>query len=74
MVTYTINGIPDRQLPTSGEIYGNIVNIYLLHAGIPHWTKGEISMPLETINPLSKWLLISSDIARRVELKKIHTT
>ncbi|HEV2695045.1 MAG TPA: hypothetical protein VG347_19275 [Verrucomicrobiae bacterium] len=74
MVTYMINGIPDRQLPTSGEIFGNIVSIYLLHAGIPHWSKGEISTPLETINPISKWLLISDDVTRRVELKEIHAT
>jgi hypothetical protein len=58
----------------SGELFGNVTRILLLAAGIPVWTKGEISAPLETINPASRWMLESKDLTRRVELRQIRAT
>jgi hypothetical protein len=73
-VTYTINGVENQMTPANGELFGNVIRILLLAVGIPVWTKGEISAPLETINPASNWMLESKDLSRRVELRRIRAT
>jgi hypothetical protein len=73
-VIYTINGVENQMTPVNGELFGNVIRILLLAVGIPVWTKGEISAPLETINPASKWMLESKDLTRRVELRRIWAT
>jgi len=71
-VTYTINGVENQMTPANGELFGNVIRILLLAAGIPVWTKGEISAPLETINPASKWMLESKDLTQRIQLRRIR--
>ena len=73
-VTYTINGIPNQRPSMNGELFGNIVSILLQACGIAPWTKGNISAPLETINPASKWILESKDLTRLVQLRRIRAT
>jgi hypothetical protein len=69
-VSYTIGGKRAQMTPLSGELFGNVVNILLLATGVSPWTKGEISVPLETIKPASKWMLESK---RRIHLRRIRT-
>jgi hypothetical protein len=71
-VTYTINGVQDPTPSVSGELFGSVINILLLAVGIPYWTKDEISTPLETINPTSKWMIESKDLTQRIQLRRIR--
>jgi hypothetical protein len=72
-VIYIIGGKREQMKPLSGELFGNVVNILLLATGVAPWTKGEISVPLETIKPASKWTLESNDVTRRIHLQRIRT-
>ena len=73
-VTYTINGVQHQCPSASGELFGSVINILLIAVGIPYWTKDEISTPLETINPASKWMLESKDLTQRIQLQRIRAT
>jgi hypothetical protein len=73
-ITYTINGVQTPMPSANGELFGNVTRILLLAAGIPIWTKGEISAPLETIDPASKWMLESKDLTQRIQLRRIRAT
>ena len=69
---YEIGGKQQEMAPLSGELFGNFINILLLATGIPPWTKGLISAPLETVKPTSKWMLESNDVTRRIQLRRIR--
>jgi hypothetical protein len=71
-VIYIIGEKREQMAPLSGELFGNILNILLLASGVPPWTKGETSAPLETIQPTSKWMLESNDVTRRIHLQRIR--
>jgi hypothetical protein len=73
-VTHIINGVQDPVPSITGELFGSVINILLNAVGIPYWTKGEISTPLETINPPSKWMIESKDLTQRVELNRIRAS
>jgi hypothetical protein len=72
-VTYIIGGKREQMRPLSGELFGNVVNILLLAMGIPPWTKGVISAPLETIKPTSKWIFESNNVTRQIHLQRIRS-
>ena len=71
-ITFLIAGEWSQMPSVNGELFGNITKILLIAAGIPPWTKADISTPLETINPVSKWTLESKDITRQLQLRRIR--
>jgi hypothetical protein len=73
-VIYVIEGKREQMPPIHGELFECVVRILLQACGMAPWTKGEISGPLETVNPASKWMLESKDLTHRVELRRIRTS
>ena len=73
-ISHSTNGIRDQKPSANGELFGNVTRILLLATEVPPWTKGEISAPLETINPVSKWMFESKDLTRQVQLRRIRAT
>jgi hypothetical protein len=71
-VIYVIGGKRKQMPPFHGELFECVVRILLQACGMAPWTKGEISGPLETVNPASKWILESKDLTRRIELRRIR--
>ena len=73
-ISFRIGEVQDPLPSANGELFGNVIRILLLAAGIPYWTKDEISAQIETINPASKWLIESKDLSCRVQLRRIRAT
>jgi hypothetical protein len=71
-ISYMTNGIPSQLPSMNGELFGNIVSILLQACGIAPWTKGNVSARLETVNPVSKWILESKDVTRELQLRRIR--
>ena len=61
-----------KSAPASANLYEVTIRILLTATEIQYWTKGEVSAPLETVNPISKWMLESKDLTKRVELRRIR--
>jgi len=72
-VTYIINGVQEATPSVGGALFEDIIRILLTAAGVPPKANSEVSGAIETIKPVSKWMLESKDLTRRIELRRIHT-
>ena len=56
-VTHIINGVEEATLSARGSLFEDITQILLVTAGVPAKTTGEVSAVIETIKPVSKWII-----------------
>ncbi|MDD5140568.1 MAG: hypothetical protein PHY43_09960 [Verrucomicrobiales bacterium] len=73
-LTYIINGVEKTMLPIRGCLFEDISQILSVAAGVTPKTSGEVSGVIETIKPVSKWMLESKDLTRQVQLRRIRAT
>ena len=73
-VIYVINGVQEATPSAHGDLFEDIIRILEDAAGISPKTKGEISGIIETINPISRWMLESKDLTQQIHLKRIRKT
>jgi hypothetical protein len=57
-----------------GDLFEDIVRILQVAAKVSPKTSGEVSGVIETIKPVSKWMLESKDLTRQIQLKRIRKT
>ena len=73
-VIYIVNGVQETMPSVYGDLFEDIVRILQTIAGISPKTKGEVSGVIETIKPISKWMLESKDLTQRIQLQRIRAT
>jgi hypothetical protein len=71
-VTHIINGVEEATPSARGSLFEDITQILLVTAGVPAKTTGEVSAVIETIKPVSKWIIESKDLTQRIQLKRIR--
>lgn len=71
-LTCIINGAEETMTPIRGCLFEDIIQILLVAAGVTPKTSGEVSGVIETIKPVSKWMLESKDLTRRIQLRRIR--
>src|ERR1700685_4494211 len=71
-LTYIVNGVEEAMTPIRGCLFEDITEILLVAAGVPPKAKGEASGVIETIKPVSKWILESKDLTQQIQLRRIR--
>ena len=69
---YIVNGVQEIMPSVHGGLFEDIVRILQVAAKISPKTTGEMSGVIETIKPVSKWMLESKDLTQQIQLKRIR--
>jgi hypothetical protein len=71
-VIFVIKGIREVTPSVSSFLFEDMIHILQDAAGIPRKLQGEISGFIETVKPISKWLIESKDLTQYIHLKCIR--
>jgi len=72
-ITAVIGEREEKFAPAPSSLYEPIIRVLLAASEIQYWTKGEVSAPFETVNPVSRWTLESKDLSRSLVLRRVRS-